>query len=235
MHPVARGNPSDPAMSETILPYLPQLLAGLIVTLQIAAGSFFFGSLIAILAVFLSTYGPRPLRYLISGYVTVIRGLPELLIIFLVFYGGTVIATAVMGRYVEIDALTAGIFSLSVVSGAYLTEILRGALNTLPKGQWEAATSLGLSRGTTFRDVILPQVFAFALPALGNQWLVILKESALVSVIGLEELMRKGVVAAGATHAPMTFYLIVAALYILITAVSTLLISGADRRFGLGR
>lgn len=222
-------------MLETILPYLPQLLTGLLVTLQVAAGSFFFGFLIAIVAVFLVTYGPRPVRWAVAGYVTIVRGLPELLIIFLVFYGGTVLISAAFGRYVEVSALTAGIFSLSVVSGAYITEILRGALNTLPAGQWEAATSLGLGKGATFRDVILPQVVAYAIPGLGNQWLVILKESALVSIIGLEELMRKGVVAAGSTHSPMTFYLIVAGLYVLITAGSSVLIGGAERRFGLGR
>jgi ABC-type arginine transport system permease subunit len=88
---------------------------------------------------------------------------------------------------------------------------------------------------TAFRDVVLPQMLAYAVPGLGNQWLVILKESALVSIIGLEELMRKGVVAAGATHSPMTFYLTVGALYVAITGVSTLIIGAADRRAARGR
>jgi His/Glu/Gln/Arg/opine family amino acid ABC transporter permease subunit len=218
-----------------ILTYLPHLLQGLLVTLQVAAGSFVIGLLIAIVAVFGWNFGPRPVRWFISGYVTVVRGLPELLIIFLVFYGGTVLLSSAFGSYVEVNALTAGICALSVVAGAYLTEILRGALLTVPQGQWEAATSLGLSRMTAFRDVVLPQMLAYAVPGLGNQWLVILKESALVSIIGLEELMRKGVVAAGATHSPMTFYLTVGALYVAITGVSTLIIGAADRRAARGR
>lgn len=218
-----------------ILTYLPHLLQGLVVTLQVAAGSFVIGLLIAVLAVFGWNFGPRPLRWFISAYVTVVRGLPELLIIFLVFYGGTVLLSGAFGTYVEVNALTAGICALSVVSGAYLTEILRGALLTVPQGQWEAATSLGLGRMTAFRDVVLPQMLSYAVPGLGNQWLVILKESALVSIIGLEELMRKGVVAAGATHSPMTFYLTVGALYVAITGVSTLIIGAADRRAARGR
>ncbi|WP_448953867.1 ABC transporter permease [Labrys neptuniae] len=210
--------------------YFPQLLQGLLVTLEVAVGSFLVGSLLAVAGVFAWSFGPRPLRWLVASYVVVIRGLPELLVIFLVFYGGTVLLTNLAGAYVEVSALTAGIAALSFVSGAYLTEILRGALQTIPIGQWEAARGLGLRPGTLFRKIILPQMVSHALPGLGNQWLVILKESALVSIVGLEELMRKGVVAAGATHEPMTFYLIVAALFILVTTVSTALMSFGNSR-----
>ncbi|MGN8116331.1 ABC transporter permease [Labrys sp. 22185] len=210
--------------------YLPQLLQGLLVTLQVAVGSFVVGFVLAVAAVFAWSSGPKPLRWLVASYVAVIRGLPELLVIFLVFYGGTVLLTGLMGAYVEVSALAAGIAALSFVSGAYLTEILRGALQTIPPGQWEAARSLGLKQGQLFRKIILPQMFSHALPGLGNQWLVILKESALVSIVGLEELMRKGVVAAGATHQPMTFYLVVAALFVLITTVSTAVLSFGNSR-----
>ncbi|OCC04392.1 ABC transporter permease [Labrys sp. WJW] len=210
--------------------YFPQLLQGLLVTLEVAVGSFLVGFVVAVAAVFAWSSGSRALRWLVAAYVTVIRGLPELLVIFLVFYGGTVLLTGLTGGYVEVSALVAGIAALSFVSGAYLTEILRGALQTIPAGQWEAARSLGLKQGLLFRKIILPQMFSHALPGLGNQWLVILKESALVSIVGLEELMRKGVVAAGATHQPMTFYLIVAALFILITTVSTALLSLGSSR-----
>lgn len=210
--------------------YFPQLLQGLLVTLEVAVGSFLVGFVVAVAAVFAWSSGSRALRWLVAAYVTVIRGLPELLVIFLVFYGGTVLLTGLTGGYVEVSALVAGIAALSFVSGAYLTEILRGALQTIPAGQWEAARSLGLKQGLLFRKIILPQMFSHALPGLGNQWLVILKESALVSIVGLEELMRKGVVAAGATHQPMTFYLIVAVLFILITTVSTALLSLGSSR-----
>jgi len=215
----------------TIVTYFPQLLAGLVVTLQVALGSFVLGLVIAVVAVFSGEFGGVFMRRVMVFYVTVIRGLPELLIIFLVFYGGTVLLSWMFGTYVEVNALTAGIAALSFVSGAYLTEILRASLYSIPVGQQEAAKSLGLGSFVTFRKIILPQMFSHALPGLGNQWLVILKESALVSIIGLEELMRKGVVVAGATHSPMTFYLVVATLYVLITSISTGLFSQANRYF----
>lgn len=218
-----------------ILPYVPSLLQGLLVTLEVAVGSFAVGLLVAVASVVGEEFGPAPIRWLVIAYVTVIRGLPELLVIFVVYYGGTVLLSAAFGTYVEVNALTAGICALSVVAGAYLTEILRGALQTIPEGQSEAAESLGLRPGAMFRLVILPQMAAYALPGLGNQWLVILKESALVSVIGLGEMVRQGVVAAGATHAPMTFYLVVAGLYVAITSVSSAALALGERRLTHGR
>jgi His/Glu/Gln/Arg/opine family amino acid ABC transporter permease subunit len=207
-----------------VFAYLPQLLQGLALTLIVALGSFICGFVVALILAPLALYAPTPVRKIISLYVGLIRGLPELLVIFLIFYGGTVLLTKVAGRYIEVNAMMAGIAALSVVSAAYLTEILRGALLSVSSGQWEAALALGLRRAGAFRLVALPQMMARALPGLGNQWLVILKESALVSIIGLEELMRKSVVAAGATREPLAFYLSAAALYIAVTGVSTLLL-----------
>ncbi len=217
-----------------IVPYMPNLLRGLLVTLEVAVGSFVVGFMIAVAAVAGEEFGPAPARWLVVAYVTVIRGLPELLVIFVVYYGGTVLLSAAFGTYVEVNALTAGICALSFVAGAYLTEILRGALQTIPDGQSEAARSLGLKPIAVFRLVVLPQMMAYALPGLGNQWLVILKESALVSIIGLEEMVRQGVVAAGATHAPMTFYLVVAGLYVAITSVSSAVLAVGQRRLTPG-
>ena len=218
-----------------IAAYFPQLLVGLLLTLEVSIGSMLAGLLIGVVAAPLALFGRAPVRRLVAIYVTIIRGLPELLIIFLVFYGGTVLLTRLVGHYVEVDALTAGIVALSVVAGAYLTEIIRGALEAIPRGQWEACRTLGLRPVSAFVHVILPQMLANALPALGNQWLVLLKESALVSVVGLEELMRKSVVAAGSTHQPLQFYAIAALLYIMVTGVSTLLLQRAEDRLLLHR
>lgn len=217
-------------MFEAIQQYQTQLLQGLMMTLGVALGSFVIGFLLAAILAPLALYGHPLVQKLIKAYVSLIRGLPELLIIFLIFYGGTVMLTSLAGGYIEVDALTAGIAALSIVAAAYLTEILRGALLGVPSGQWEAALALGFRRPRAFRLIVLPQMMARALPGLGNQWLVILKESALVSVVGLEELMRKSVVAAGATHEPLAFYLAAAALYVAITAVSTLLFRAYQSR-----
>jgi His/Glu/Gln/Arg/opine family amino acid ABC transporter permease subunit len=217
-------------MLEAVQQYQGQLLQGLAMTIGVALGSFFIGFIIAAILAPLALYGPPAVQKVIRAYVSLIRGLPELLIIFLIFYGGTVMLTAIAGGYIEVDALTAGIAALSVVAAAYLTEILRAALLSVPTGQWEAALAMGFRRPRAFRLIILPQMMARALPGLGNQWLVILKESALVSVVGLEELMRKSVVAAGATHEPLAFYLSAACLYVAITAVSTLLLKAYESR-----
>ncbi|AGS24393.1 ABC transporter permease subunit [Rhizobium etli] len=217
-------------MLDAVYQYKDQLFQGLLMTLGVAVGSSIVGSLIAVILAPLAIYG-RPLtRRIIMGYVSLIRGLPELLVIFLIFYGGTVLLTNLTGSYVEVDAMSAGVAALSVVAAAYLTEILRGALLSVSSGQWEAALALGFRRPRAFRLVIMPQMMARALPGLGNQWLVILKESALVSVVGLEELMRKSVVAAGATHQPLAFYLTAAALYVSITGVSTILLKAYESR-----
>ncbi|MDC9837381.1 ABC transporter permease [Rhizobium binxianense] len=217
-------------MFEAVYQYHGQLFQGLLMTLGVAVGSLLVGLSIAVILAPLAVYGRPVFRRIIMGYVGLIRGLPELLVIFLIFYGGTVLLTKLTGRYFEVDAMSAGIAALSVVAAAYLTEILRGALLSVSAGQWEAALALGLRRPRAFRLVVLPQMMARALPGLANQWLVILKESALVSVVGLEELMRKSVVAAGATHQPLVFYLTAACLYVMITGVSTILLKAYESR-----
>lgn len=223
-------------MYELIAPYIPQLMAGLGVTLQVAAGSFVLALVLAILAVPL-TQRPKslPARTL-QAYVAVMRGVPELLVIFMIFYGGTVLLTKLAGGYVEVNALSAGIAALGAVTFAYLLEILRAALQSIPEGQREAARMLGLSRFRTFTSVLLPQMLQRALPGIGNQWLVTLKESALVSVVGLEELMRKSVVAAGATREPLVFYLLAAAIFIVVSGVSAAIFGAGERRLSpMGR
>jgi His/Glu/Gln/Arg/opine family amino acid ABC transporter permease subunit len=224
------SSPWIPVMTDSIVRFFPQLLQGFGVTLSVAVGSYVLGLAIAMLLAPASVYGPNSLRRAIGWYVQLIRGLPELLVIFLIFYGGTVFLTGVFGQYVEVDALTAGIVSLTAVSAAYLTEVLRGAMLAVSEGQWEAAIALGFRRPRAFMLVIVPQMLARALPGLGNQWLIILKDSALVSVVGLEELMRKSVVAAGATHQPLAFYLTAAALYIVVTGISTVVLNAFSIR-----
>lgn len=211
-------------------PYVPQMLAGLGVTLKVAVGSFAIGLLVSILATPLRVGGPRWIRRSLTAYVAIVRGLPELLVIFVVFYGGTVFLSWIAGRYVEFQALAAGIAALSVVTAAYLMEILRAALLSIPAGQWEAARTLGLSPGRTFAHVIFPQVLQKSLPGLGNQWLIILKESALVSIVGLDELMRKSVIGAGATNNPLGFYIAAGAMYIAVTTISSALLAFGEHR-----
>ena len=184
---------------------------------------------------------PRPnaaglqiIRWLADCYTTIVRGVPELLIILILYFGGTVALTTVFGRYVEVDAFAAGVFALTIVFGAYATEVFRAAIQAVPSGQIEAAQALGLSKFCVWYLVILPQMWRYALPGLGNLWLTLLKDTALISVVGLEDLMRKTSIAAGSTHDPLTFYSIAASLYLLFTSVSLVGLTWLERRADRG-
>ena len=159
-------------------------------TLLVAAISLVFGCIVGFLGAGAKLSRWRVLHLLADAYTTNIRGIPELIIILLLYFGGTVTLTALAGHYVEVNGFGAGVFALSIVFGAYATEIFRGAILAIPRGQIEAARALGMRRHVTFRTVTLPQLWRFALPGIGNLWLVLLKDSALISVVGLEELMR---------------------------------------------
>jgi polar amino acid transport system permease protein/octopine/nopaline transport system permease protein len=207
-----------------------QLLQGATTTIVVAATSLMFGLPLGIACAAVKLGGGRLLRTCAAIYTTVIRGVPDLLIIFVIYFGGTVTLSKVFGRYVEVSAFASGVFALAVVFGAYATEIFRGAIQAVPRGQVEAANALGLSPVRIFALVILPQAWRLALPALGNQWLILLKQTSLVSVVGLDELMRKSAVAAGATREPFTIYLAAATIYLSLTLLSTVLLEYGERR-----
>lgn len=207
-----------------------QILTGAGLTLAVAALALVFGLAIGGLGAAAKLSRRRALRAVADAYTTLVRGVPELLILLLLYFGGTVFLTWVAGEYVEVNGLGAGLFALSILSGAYATEVLRAAIQGVPKGQTEAARALGMRQGAIIRLVMLPQVWRLALPGLGNVWLVLLKDTSLISVVGLEELMRKSAIAAGATHQPFTFYAVAAGVYLLFTTVSVLGISVLERR-----
>jgi ABC-type arginine transport system permease subunit len=164
-------------------------------------------------------------RLLADMYTTVVRGVPELLVIFLVFFGGSFVlqwAFSLFGNdeYVEVSAFTAGVMALSVVFGAFATEVFRGAFQAVPRGQLEAGVACGMSRWQVFGRIHLPQMWRFALPGLGNLWIILIKDTTLVSVIALDELVRFTNIAVGATKQPFTFYFAAALIYWSITLVS---------------
>jgi polar amino acid transport system permease protein/octopine/nopaline transport system permease protein len=207
-----------------------QIAAGAGLTLAVAALSLLFGLAIGGMGAAAKLSRRRALRALADGYTTLVRGVPELLILLLLYFGGTVFLTWIAGEYVEVNGLGAGLFALSILCGAYTTEVLRAAIQAVPKGQIEAARALGLRQAAVVRKVLLPQVWRLALPGLGNVWLVLLKDTSLISVVGLEELMRKSNIAAGATHQPFTFYAVAAVVYLLFTTVSVIGIALLERR-----
>lgn len=184
-----------------------QLLLGAAVTVAVALASFALGGLLGLVGALAKLYGPRPVASAAQIYTTVVRGIPDLLIIFIVYFGGTVGLSKLAGRYVEVSSFAAGVAALGFIFGAYATEIFRGAVLAVPPGQVEAGRAVGLTNTKVFFLVTLPQAWRYSLPPLGNQLVALLKQTSLVSVVGLEELMRKSAIAAGATREPFTFYL----------------------------
>ena len=160
-------------------------------------------------------------------YTTVFRGVPELVLILLVYYGAPtlfmdLLAAAGLDVAVDLNPFVAGVITIGFIYGAFTTEVFRGAYLAVPKGQIEAARAVGMGRVLTFRRILLPQMLRFALPGLGNVWMVLIKATALISVIQLPELMRNAYVAAQSTRKPFTFYFAASMIYLLITIVSTI-------------
>ncbi|RJT41459.1 ABC transporter permease subunit [Mesorhizobium waimense] len=216
--------------------FTTQFVVALTVTISLALVSGCLGTAFGLfLAISKGTAQPR-LNRVVTAYTTVVRGVPELLIILLIYFGGTTLASTIAGRYVEVNAFTAGVIALSVVFSGYATEVFRGAIAAVPAGQTEAAKSLGLNAWQRWMFVIGPQMLRLALPAYGNLWISLFKDTALVSIVGLTDIMRVAYVGAGSLRAPLTFYLAASALYLSLTTVTLLSIRLAERRYpALGR
>lgn len=186
------------------------LLEGAKLTVQLTTVSVFFGIILGTLTG-IARISRGPLRFLAAAYIDIIRGTPLLVQTFIIFYG----LPSLIGR--PIAAYFAAILALSVNSGAYVGEIVRSGIQSIDKGQWEAAAALGLSSVQIMRLVILPQAFRRILPPLGNEFIALLKDSSLVSVIALEELVRKGQIIIGRTFRPFEVWLAVALIFFIMT------------------
>ena len=178
----------------------------------------------------------KPLNLIANVYTTVIRGVPELLVIYLFFFGGSgaiMFVASMFGynEYIEINAFVTGSFAIGIISGAYSTEVFRGAIQSIDKGQFEAAKVLGFSKFKQFYKIILPQMLRLAIPNLSNVWQITLKDTSLISVTGLVEIMRQSYIAAGSTRDPLFFYSFAAVLYLLLTFLSMKLINKLENKY----
>lgn len=200
------------------------LLRGLMNSLQIAFGAFGFGLLIGLFGAYGKLYGGPVIRDLLAVYTTVIRAVPELVLILILYYIGTDLINQLSesigyGR-VEINGVAAGIWVLGIVQGAYATEILRGAILAVPPGQIEAARAYGMPPMLLMRRVTIPAMMSFAIPGLANLWLIATKDTALLAVVGFNELTLETKQAAGSTRAYFTFFLAAGAIYLAVTLIS---------------
>ena len=164
-------------------------------------------------------------------FIALLRGLPEILVVLLVYFGSTELVEMLTGEYIEFGAFGCGVFALSLIFAAYASQTLRGAIQAIPKGQWESGAALGLSKSYTFIHIVMPQVWRHALPGLSNQWLVLLKDTALISLIGVDDLMRQADLINTNTHQPFTWYGIAALIYLAVTLISQVGIRKLELRF----
>ena len=207
--------------------------AGAWLTLRLALATLPFGLAAGFLAALARNSHHRWLIALGDIYTTVFRGLPELLTLFIVYYGGQILLQTIVNlisdTHVEVSGFVAGLIALGLVFSAYASEVFLGALRGIGAGQQEAAHALGLRALATMRLVILPQLLRLALPGLANLWLVLLKDTSLVSVIALNDLLRETSVAVGVTKQPFFFYAVACLIYLVMSIISSFGIVGIER------
>jgi polar amino acid transport system permease protein len=210
------------------------LLAGLMNSIKIAVGGYSLGLILGTGGAFGKLYGGPVLKDLLEVYTTLVRAVPELVLILLLYYAGTdllnQLMTAIGYGPVDISGLAAGIFVIGIVQGAYSTEVLRGAIKAVPAGQIEAARAFGMSPGQIMRRVTLPAMLPHAIPGLSNLWLISTKDTALLAVVGFSELTLVTRQAAGSTKAYLLFFCAAGALYLALTLVSNVIIRLIEAR-----
>jgi octopine/nopaline transport system permease protein len=209
------------------------LLVATGMTLAVALCGFLAGAVVGTLVAWAKLSRSMIARTFGDGYTTILRGIPDLLVIYLFYFGGSAALGAIgslfgADGFIGVPAFVTGALAIGIVSGAYQAEVFRGAYQILNRGELEAARSVGMHRWLIFRRIIAPQILRYAIPGLGNTWQLVLKESALISVTGLVELLRQSHIAAGSTRRPFDFYITAAILYLVITWVSTYLFQRAE-------
>lgn len=212
--------------------YLFLLLSGLRITVAVAVSALIMGLILGMLGALGEFSKNKSIRYSFIAYHTIIRGVPEILVIFFVYFGSAQVLNYFFPKTVNLSPFLSGSIALALLFGAYASQTIRGAFLAIQSGQIEAAQALALNKYQTFWRIKLPQAWRYALPGLGNLWLVLLKDTALVSLIGLSELMMRTEAAAVTTQQPFIFYIVAAGIYLGLTSVSEVLlwIFSKDRR-----
>ncbi len=216
-----------------------ELFLSFLMTIAVSLAAFLVGIVLSIIFTPLKFSKIKFLKFISNFYTTVIRGVPELLVIYLFFFGGSgavMFVASIFGynEYIEINAFVTGSLAIGIISGAYSTEVFRGAIQSIDRGQFEACKVLGLKKKIYFLNVILPQMLRLAIPNLSNVWQLTLKDTALISVTGLVEIMRQSYIAAGSTRDPLFFYSFAALLYLILTFISMKFINKIEKKYNKG-
>lgn len=211
--------------------FLSLMLSASLMTIGLAVCALIFGLILSMLFAALETVKIKLVRTSTSILLTLLRGLPELLVVLLIYFGATQVFFLITGQFVLFSPFWSGVTALAIIFAAYASQSLRGAIQAISLGQWESGAALGLTRAQTFVKIIMPQAWRHALPGLSNQWLILLKDTALVSLIGVNDIMRQAELSNANTHQPFTWYGIAALLYLAITLISKVGIRRLEQYF----
>lgn len=218
--------------------YGPLLLSGTWMTIQLALLSLLLSVIIGLIGASSKLSNIKALRYIATAYTTLIRSVPDLVIMLLLFYslqlGLNQITESLQMDQIDINPFVAGVITLAFIYGAYFTETFRGAFQSVPTGQIEAAMAYGMTPWQVFRRVLFPQMMRFALPGIGNNWQVLIKATALVSIIGLTDIVKITQDAGRSSMQLFFFSIVAAAIYLAITTVSNLILMWLERRYSAG-
>ncbi|MDC5150814.1 ABC transporter permease [Acinetobacter baumannii] len=218
--------------------YGPLLLSGTWMTIQLALLSLLLSVIIGLIGASSKLSNIKALRYIATAYTTLIRSVPDLVIMLLLFYSLQLclnqITEALQMDQIDINPFVAGVITLAFIYGAYFTETFRGAFQSVPRGQIEAAMAYGMTPWQVFHRVLFPQMMRFALPGIGNNWQVLIKATALVSIIGLTDIVKITQDAGRSTMQLFFFSIVAAAIYLAITTVSNLILIWLERHYSAG-
>ena len=215
------------------------ILQGAALTVGVSLSALLVSIILGLLGAAAKLSGRPLLVAVATAYTTIIRGIPDLVLMLLIFYGGTIGSNNLLEALgseatVDINPFFAGVLTLGFISGAYMVETFRGAILSIPKGQMEAAWAFGMGPVKTFIRITAPQMVRYALPGFTNNWLVLIKATALVSLIGLQEMTYLAKQASAATRSPFTYFLFTAALFLIYTSVSLYVLRRLNVRYSLG-
>ncbi|CFR24777.1 histidine ABC transporter permease HisQ [Yersinia kristensenii] len=218
--------------------YSKLIFEGALVTLELALCSVLLSVIIGLIGAGGKLSSNRLLSGLFECYTTLIRGVPDLVLMLLIFYGLQIVLNSItesLGfEQINIDPLSAGIITLGFIYGAYFTETFRGAYMAVPAGQIEAARAFGFSSSQIFRRIMFPAMMRYALPGIGNNWQVILKATALVSILGLNDVVKATQLAGKGTYQPFFFALVAGVVYLIFTTISNGVLLWLERRYSHG-
>jgi arginine/ornithine transport system permease protein len=218
--------------------YFPLILEGMRLTVAVALLSLAIAIVLGMIGAMAKLSKSRIARTIAGIYTTIIRGVPDLVLMTLIFFGGQILVNSIGDMlgwdYIDVDPFTAGVLTIGFIFGAYMTESFRGGILAVSRGEIEAGYAYGMTGPQVFFRITLPAMVRHALPSFGNNWLVLAKTTALVSVIGLHDMVYNALQAGGATRKPFTFLFVVALLYLVITAASDVGLRWANRRYSVG-